>query len=230
MGFKAYLFDLDGTLAASEGLKGRALAAACVACGGIADPNLYVDVMGEDWPTVTNHFFRNTKIAPDVHEFNEKFRAVYLQMLDQEAALTSGGFELISRAKEHGIKIGLVSSAAPWMVEKVLAKLRLDEAFDVVITQEDVSRHKPDPEAYLLALKRLRMRPNDVLVFVDSRAGLQAAMAAGCRCVAVRHDFNVNHDLSGAIATIGDFTEILHHVPEMPLDSDTTARPHLAAR
>ena len=59
------------------------------------------------------------------------------------------------------------------MVEKVLSKLDLQHSFDLVITKEDVARHKPDPEAYLLALSHLRVSANDTPVFEDSnrRAG-----------------------------------------------------------
>jgi beta-phosphoglucomutase-like phosphatase (HAD superfamily) len=49
---------LDGTLAASEVLKARALAQACASYGAQANHLIYADVMGEDWPAVTRHFFK----------------------------------------------------------------------------------------------------------------------------------------------------------------------------
>jgi HAD superfamily hydrolase (TIGR01509 family) len=211
---RAFLFDLDGTLAASEPLKGQALANACALYGADADPSTYAEVMGQNWPTVTRHFFNRYQINPPLDEFNEGFRGLYLNLIESDLSATQGAQEFMSETKERGIKLGVVSSAAPWMVEKILSKLRLQHAFDLVITQAHVLRHKPDPEAYLLALARLRFRADDVLVFEDSEAGLQAAIAAGCQCVAVRHAFNTKHDFGAAIRGIASFTELLGVSPQ----------------
>jgi HAD superfamily hydrolase (TIGR01509 family) len=205
----AYLFDLDGTLAASEVLKARALARACTSYGAKADYVIYADVMGDDWPTVTGHFFKRYNLRPAFDEFNDRFRGFYLDLIEREISETQGAIQFVLETRNGGIKTGVVSSAATWMVEKVLAKLNLQNSFDVVITQEDVARHKPDPEAYLLALSQLRVSARDTLVFEDSSAGMKAAKAAGCHCVAIRHAFNRKHDFSGALRVIESFSEVL---------------------
>jgi HAD superfamily hydrolase (TIGR01509 family) len=195
---KAYLFDLDSTLAASEALKARALAQACASYGAKANHLIYADVMGEDWPTVTGHFLKRYDLRPPFDEFNDRFRGFYLDLIEAEVSETQGARQFVLETRSSGTTIGVVSSAATWMVEKVL-----------VITQEDVARHKPDPEAYLLALSRLRVSAKDTLVFEDSSAGMKAAKAAGCHCVAVRHAFNGKHDFSGALREIESFSEVL---------------------
>jgi HAD superfamily hydrolase (TIGR01509 family) len=204
---KAYLFDLDGTLAASEVLKARALAQTCASYGATADHLIYADVMGQNWATVTGHFFKRYGLNPRADEFNNRFRGFYLDLIETGVLATEGAIKFILDARTSGIKVGVVSSAATWMVHKVLSKLELQSSFDLVITQEDVTRHKPDPEAYLLALSRLQVSAKDTLVFEDSSAGLKAAMAAGCRCIAVRHDFNIKHDFSGACREIENFRD-----------------------
>jgi HAD superfamily hydrolase (TIGR01509 family) len=206
---KAYLFDLDGTIAASEVLKARALAQACATYGAKADHLIYADVMGEDWPTVTAHFLKAYDLRPAFDEFNDRFRGFYLDLIETDISETEGATQFILETRTSGIKTGVVSSAATWMVETVLAKLGLQDSFDVIITQEHVARHKPDPEAYLLALSRLGMSARDTLVFEDSSAGMRAATAAGCDCVIVRHAFNRKHDVSGAVREIESFSEIL---------------------
>lgn len=210
---RAYLFDLDGTLAANEVLKARALALACASYGAEASHLIYADVMGEDWPTVTGHFFKRYSLGPPFDEFNGRFRRLYLDLIEGELTPTEGAKQFVLEARNGGAKIGVVSSAATWMVEKVLTKLDLQEAFDLVIAQEDVARHKPDPEAYLLAISRLRVNAEDTLVFEDSSAGLKAATAAGCRCIAVRHIFNATHNFSGAVREIESFSEMLEMAP-----------------
>lgn len=54
-----------------------------------------------------------------------------------------------------------------------------------VITREHVKRHKPDPEAFILALKHFSLSNAEVLIFEDSNAGLIATNRAGCDVVAV---------------------------------------------
>ncbi|MEN8122254.1 MAG: HAD-IA family hydrolase, partial [Bacteroidota bacterium] len=88
-------------------------------------------------------------------------------------------------------------------------QLQMSEIFDIVISHEDVNNHKPDPEAYILALKQLKLPGSEVLVFEDSNAGIIAAKKANCDVVAFRHEFNNNNDFSLAIKVISDFNEVL---------------------
>jgi beta-phosphoglucomutase-like phosphatase (HAD superfamily) len=61
---------------------------------------------------------------------------------------------------------------------------------------------------HLLAMSRLNLNPQDVLIFEDSAAGLKAAIEANCRCIIVRHPFNVRHDFSGAFCQINSFSDM----------------------
>ncbi|GLH76386.1 phosphatase [Bradyrhizobium sp. SSBR45G] len=205
---KAYLFDLDGTLVQSEAHKARALAAACAAFGAPhADPTLYSEVMGQDWETVTSHFFTTYRIDVGLADFNQRFRAIYSDLIEAGVPLTDGAREFIRACRNTGALLGLVSSADHWMVDRILDRVGMADGFDVIITKDDVMHHKPDPQAYLLAMSRLNIAPERTLVFEDSAAGLKAATDAGCRCVVVRHPFNQRHDLSAAFREIVSFTE-----------------------
>ncbi len=115
--------------------------------------------MGEDWPKVTGHFLKRYDLRPPFDEFNDRFRGFYLDLIEALKSLKRGGarqFVLETRSSGTTV-VRVVSSAATWMVEKVLAKLDLQNSFDLVITQEDVARHKPDRKPHLLALSRLQV-------------------------------------------------------------------------
>lgn len=206
--YQAYLFDLDGTLVDSEPLKGQALAEACSQYGERPDSGIYRSVMGGSWSVVTDHFFAQAKIRPDINQFNQYFRASYEQLLREQARLTPGVKSYLGQLKQRGAKLAVVSSAATWMVELLLEQLELSDMFDLVITQEHVTRHKPDPAAYLLALEQLGLHSQDALVFEDSTAGLQAASAAGCDVIAVRHGYNGENDLDQALVVISSFDDV----------------------
>jgi len=206
--YQAFLFDMDGTLVNTEPLKGKALAIACGNYGQEVDFNIYKDVMGESWSIVTDHFFKQANISPDLTDFNHFFRDHFERLLSENLKLNHGAESYIKHLKLSGKKCALVSSAATWMVDNILNALHLKDAFQVVITQERVNAHKPDPEAFNLALSQLGIKPEHALIFEDSNAGVAAGQASGCDVVAIRHEFNGNNDLSGAIACIETFTEM----------------------
>ena len=66
------------------------------------------------------------------------------------------------------------------------------ESLDVLVTNEDVERAKPDPAIYLKACESLGMNPNQILVFEDNQYGIAAAKAAGCDVVRVESPLQLN--------------------------------------
>jgi HAD superfamily hydrolase (TIGR01509 family) len=58
-------------------------------------------------------------------------------------------------------------------------------SFDLVITGDDVQKHKPDPEAYRLAATRLGLTPEQCLVFEDSDIGMAAGLAFGAQVLRI---------------------------------------------
>ena len=206
--YSAYLFDMDGTLVASEKLKGLSVAETCRLFGGEVSVDVYKEVMGEKWEAVTSHFFSKAGISPDRQKFNQEFRKIYEKHLLEELEPNCNAISFLKHLKEKGKKTGLVSSASGWMVEHVLKQLGISAMFDVIVFKEHVTKHKPDPESYLLAIKKLGTPQDEVLIFEDSKVGLIAAERAGCDAVAFRHEFNVNNDLSKAVKVITDYQEI----------------------
>lgn len=205
--YSAFLFDMDGTLVDSEKLKGKALVETCQVFGGHTEVETYKAVMGKSWKEVAAHFFSTTKINPAIEEFNAAFKPLYSEILFQELTTNANAIALLSKLKKSGKKIGVVSSAFSWMVKQILMQLKLTHFFDITIAQEDVSKHKPDPEAYLLALKKFSLPASEVLVFEDSHSGILAANNAGCDTIAFQHDFNKSHDFSLANEIISDFND-----------------------
>lgn len=85
--------------------------------------------------------------------------------------------ELLADAKAHGLKIGLGSSSMN--ARGVVKKLGLSDYFEVLGDGHAVKRHKPEPDIFLWVAAQLGAAPNESVVFEDSVAGLQAAIAGG---------------------------------------------------
>lgn len=83
------------------------------------------------------------------------------------------------------VPMALVTSATRRTAFASLGACGGPSTFDVIVTAEDVTRHKPDPEPFLLACERLGRQPSSVLVFEDSGSGVDSARRAGCVVVQV---------------------------------------------
>jgi HAD superfamily hydrolase (TIGR01509 family) len=204
------LFDLDGTVADTEVLKAQALSQAVQSFGQPVSPEIYKSVMGQSWEAVTNAFFNASGVAVALEEFNPVFRQAYSQLIDQELIESRSINRFISFLKSNQVAVGLVSSASPWMIQKTLAKLRLENAFEVVISNADTEKHKPHPDAYLIALEKLGMDSDSAIAFEDSESGFKAANAARLEVYGVRHAYNARHDFSLCKEVISSFEECLN--------------------
>jgi HAD superfamily hydrolase (TIGR01509 family) len=205
----AFIFDMDGTLLNNEPIKGEALAETCRRHGGKVSGEIYKEVVGYKYEDVRRYFCEHAQVIIPDDVFDSTLKEVYPLLLKQDVQITDGAIQFINELKKHDLKTGLVSSAQRWQVNPVLSRIRLETAFDVMVTREDVQKHKPSPDPYLLALQQLQLKPNDVIVFEDSTSGLRAANEAGCQVIAIRHPYNHQHDFKSALLEINSFREIM---------------------
>jgi beta-phosphoglucomutase len=95
----------------------------------------------------------------------------------------SGVPELLQSIRSKGIKVGLASSSKN--ADTVLRLLGIGNMFDAIVDGTMIVNTKPDPEIFLLAARKLGVVPSDCVVFEDAEAGVEAAIAAGMKCVGV---------------------------------------------
>jgi beta-phosphoglucomutase len=113
---------------------------------------------------------------------------------------------LVLALADAGCTLAIVTGAQRADVDLVLAAAGLADTFATVVTVEDVSAGKPDPEGFLMAAARLGVSPEGVLVFEDSTAGVRAATAAGMRCVGVLGTMPAGAMASHGIRTVEALT------------------------
>lgn len=114
--------------------------------------------------------------------------AIYHQLLAEKPLdLRAGVTETILWARDNGIRLGLVSTTGRGNIERLLvarAPACTRDMFDIVTDGSQVNAPKPDPEAYHLALDKLRLDPGDAVAIEDSAASLSASVDAGIATVA----------------------------------------------
>lgn len=120
-----------------------------------------------------------------VDELLLRRRDRYLALAAQRPPITPAAADLVRALHAAGIKVGIVTGAQRPDVEAVLAGAGLRDLFVGIVTEEDVTVGKPDPQGYYMGADLLDVRPGAVLAFEDSIAGITAAKAAGMTCIGI---------------------------------------------
>jgi beta-phosphoglucomutase len=123
------------------------------------------------------------------HEEKERMAHIkneyYKELLGQinDADIYPGVIDLLERLKAQGLKLAICSSSRN--AQTVLDALDLSRYFDAVVGGNDIQNPKPDPEIFLTGAQRLGLKPEECIVFEDAESGVEAALAAGMKCVGV---------------------------------------------
>jgi beta-phosphoglucomutase len=111
--------------------------------------------------------------------------------------------QLIRELKSRGIKVGLASSSKN--AKTVIQLLHIQDEFDAVVDGTMIRNSKPHPEIFLMAAEKLGVHPDDCLVFEDAEAGVEAAIAAGMKCIGVGSTEQLGK-ATRVISKTGEFT------------------------
>ncbi|KAF3453177.1 hypothetical protein FNV43_RR03614 [Rhamnella rubrinervis] len=185
----AVLFDMDGVLCDSEEPSRRAAVDVFAELGVEVTVEDFVPFMG----TGEANFLGGVASVKGVKGFNpeaakKRFFEIYL---DKYAKPNSGiGFpgalELITQCKSKGLKVAVASSADRIKVDANLAAAALPlSMFDAIVSADAFEKLKPAPDIFFAASKILKVPTSECIVIEDALAGVQAAKAAGMRCIAV---------------------------------------------
>jgi sugar-phosphatase len=133
-----------------------------------------------------------------------------IRLVGAEGFTMSGVNETIAVLEKQQIPLGLATSSDERLIEAILTKLELQDAFSVKCSAVHEQYGKPHPAVYLRAAQRLGVEPDDCLVFEDSIAGVRSAKSAGMKVVAIpapeQFDRNEFQEADIKLRDLGDFT------------------------
>ncbi len=133
--------------------------------------------------TVSYLLAKATRPAPPAEVARWMMDGMLKRAAEGRVVVRPGARELFEEVAAAGIPYALVTGSQRPFAEAVLASTGF--RFPVVVTGDDVTRTKPDPEPYLLAAKLLDADPRSCVALEDSPNGVASASAAGCHVVAV---------------------------------------------
>jgi HAD superfamily hydrolase (TIGR01509 family) len=188
---RAVIFDMDGVLTDSEPLINEAAIEMFREKGVTVQPEDFCPFVGSGEDRYISGVAEKYKLRLDIPSAKRRTYEIYLDLVPRKLQAFPGVQALVHACREAGLKIAVASSADFIKIQANLNKIGLPiQSWDVVVSGEDVAHKKPAPDIFLAAAAKLQIPPAQCVVVEDAVNGVQAAKAAGMRCVAVAHTFS----------------------------------------
>jgi HAD superfamily hydrolase (TIGR01509 family) len=181
--FRAYLFDCDGTIADSMPLHYVAWRTALAEWNCPFSEELFYSWGGVPVAKIISLLNEKRGLKMPIDEVGRRKEQLYYDSIHNLKVVP----EVLEHIEaQHGrIPFAVVSGSTRASVETSLRALKLLDRFQTLVCAGDYSKSKPDPEAFLVAAKRLGVEPAHCLVFEDTEMGVEAARAGGMQYVRV---------------------------------------------
>lgn len=165
------------------------------------DEKLFYDYFYEVWGTQTTR----AEFEILYNKYESKLKRNYKIIMNE------GLIEILQYLKSKNIKLAVASNSCLELVQYALEDANIKNYFECILSGEQFSEGKPNPEMYLCALKKLKSEKNNSLVVEDSTLGILAASRAGIKVLALQQkEFQL--DQTKADYIIGSLLEIKQFV------------------
>lgn len=180
---KRYLaiFDLDGTLFDTGNVNFHSYKGALEPFGIVLDrENFLTNCNGRHYTEFLPQIMGSAEHIEEVHRMKKDLYWANLDKSRENAHL----FEIV-KAIQGAYHTAVVTTASRKNAVDILKYFGHEDLFEWMVTQEDITRAKPDPEGFHLAIRHFGVRPEDTIIFEDSDVGIQAAQATGAAVMVV---------------------------------------------
>ena len=201
------IFDMDGVLADTGPIHFESWVKMASEINVEFTREFFEETFGQQSVTITRKLLGNKVDDEELVKRAYLKEHYYREMVKDKLEPLPGVIELIRNLKDKKFKLAVGSSGPPENVELLLNSLQVKKYFEIIITADDVSNSKPAPDVFLIAAKRLQINPKNCIVIEDAPVGIEAAIRAGMKSIAITttHDKN---DLTSADLIVNDLSFI----------------------
>ena len=190
--YKGLIFDLDGTLINSMPYHALAWKQVAYEHGFDIDVNDIYAMGGSASRDIAAFYKNKGEPVGDIDEYVKRKIAIFQENIPKIEVFQKI-FNELKKAKSLGIRIAIGTGTRTANATRILKEKDLFDYIDALVTADDVTRHKPNPDTFLVAAKRLELAPQDCLVFEDGQLGIKAALRGGFDCIEVKDNEMINY-------------------------------------
>ena len=203
----AVIFDMDGVLADTGPVHFESWVKMTSEIGVEFTREFFEKIFGQQSPEIIRKL-----MGPNVDEITiEKFANLkekyYRDMVKDQLKPLPGVIELIKELHDLKFKLAVGSSGPSENVELLLTSLKIKKYFNAVITAAEIKRGKPEPDVFLEAAKRVKVKQSQCVVIEDAPVGIESAKRAGMKCIALTTT-HPEKELFNADLIVKDLSEI----------------------
>ena len=193
---KAVLFDMDGVLIDAKDWHYEALNKALGLFGlEISRYDHLTTFDGLPTKVKLNMLSKRYYLPEELHSFVNDVKQSYTAELVYQRCHPMFHHEYaLSRLKKQGYIIAVCSNSIKKTIELMMDRAELSKYLDLIVSNEDVKKAKPDPEMYITAINKLGLKADECLIVEDNPNGIQAAKASGGNVLEVATVFDVNYE------------------------------------
>ena len=178
------IFDMDGVLVDSAEAHLASWRMLAEECGGNVTDEQFSRTFGMQNRDIVPILFGAVSDSRRAALADRK-EACYRKLIGDGAPVMPGAVELVRSLHELGVRLAVGSSGPRQNIDLVLDAMGASEWMTAIVSGDDVTRGKPDPQVFALCAHRLNLDPKWCVVVEDAPVGVEAALAAGARAVAV---------------------------------------------
>lgn len=204
---KALLFDNDGILVATEHLYYQATYETVKELGYELSEEEYAEYFLKNNTGIKAILDKLQVSKEKIDFYRDKRSNRYTQLVEEQNCLIEGVNSTIDRLNID-YRMAIVTSSRKNHFDAIHRSAGIINKFELVLTREDYNNSKPDPEPYLLAVKLMGLKKEECIVIEDSERGIQAAVNAGIKCIAIPYGLTVNSNFDGAWKILGSIYEL----------------------
>lgn len=192
---KAILFDMDGVLIDAKEWHYEALNKALKLFGCEISKFDHIHTF-DGLPTKDKLkiLSKGSYLPTQLHDFVNQLKQQYtMEMIAQKCKPLFQHEYALSKLKSEGYLLAVCSNSKRETIIEMMERAELADYLDLILSNEDVEKAKPDPEIYLMAMEKLGLMPNRCLILEDNKNGIAAAAASGGHLLKIDTVYDVSY-------------------------------------
>lgn len=184
--YTAVIFDMNGVIVNDERIHQQSWRLFCADHGfKLSDDEFKQKVFGRTEKETFQFLFGKVLTEEEVEKYSNERVRVAMSIFKPIMKTIPGVVEMLYYLEQKQIPVALATSSRKWYQTFIFDHLALWHYFEVIVTAEDVTHGKPDPEVYLRAATLLGVNPAECLALEDSVSGIKSAQAAGMKVIGI---------------------------------------------